>query len=388
MAALGRRRRSAYAIWWRTLPRGRSSIGRRPAQQVRTRAATAAGGDTRAVIAITRSKYGLPISDIFFAESVHERLPRTPLCVFQQTAHQDRRLTACADIGDRPHRPDRGHLRTDLEEHALQDQARRARGARSATRDGPDRRGRAAVRRLLRHLCSTQRVAAVQPDEAPSAWWVLGPAAVLGHRCRRQCLGSPCVRQGLLVGPGATPLLRVALPCQQRQWRAQHDRSSQPPPPLARDRHAQAISGSSSTTSGEFLWTQPIRRRTTSPASSSSSAGSCWSSTTGSCPRTWWGECSYRSHGDGWDEGSMTSSSSERSGRLALLTSQMEDGGAQRAMLKLAGGLAERGYPVDLVLAQARGRVPRGGLAGGPGRRPRCSARCGQRSGTRALPAP
>ena len=51
----------------------------------------------------------------------------------------------------------------------------------------------------------------------------------------------------------------------------------------------------------------------------------------------------------------MTSSSSERSGRLALLTSQMEDGGAQRAMLKLAGGLAERGYPVDLVLAQARG---------------------------------
>jgi glycosyltransferase involved in cell wall biosynthesis len=41
--------------------------------------------------------------------------------------------------------------------------------------------------------------------------------------------------------------------------------------------------------------------------------------------------------------------------RLALLTSQMEDGGAQRAMLKLAGGLAERGYPVDLVLTRARG---------------------------------
>ena len=45
----------------------------------------------------------------------------------------------------------------------------------------------------------------------------------------------------------------------------------------------------------------------------------------------------------------------ERSERLALLTSHMEDGGAQRAMLKLAGGLAERGYPVDLVLTQARG---------------------------------
>ena len=51
----------------------------------------------------------------------------------------------------------------------------------------------------------------------------------------------------------------------------------------------------------------------------------------------------------------MTSSSSARSGRLAILTSQMEDGGAQRAMLKLAGGLADRGYAVDLVLAQARG---------------------------------
>ena len=46
---------------------------------------------------------------------------------------------------------------------------------------------------------------------------------------------------------------------------------------------------------------------------------------------------------------------SERSQRLALLTSQMEDGGAQRAMLKLAGGLAERGHPVDLVLARAYG---------------------------------
>lgn len=41
--------------------------------------------------------------------------------------------------------------------------------------------------------------------------------------------------------------------------------------------------------------------------------------------------------------------------RLALLTSQMEDGGAQRSLLKLAGGLAERGYPVDLVLARAYG---------------------------------
>ena len=45
----------------------------------------------------------------------------------------------------------------------------------------------------------------------------------------------------------------------------------------------------------------------------------------------------------------------ERAERLALLTSHMEDGGAQRAMLKLAGGLAERGYPVDLVLTKARG---------------------------------
>ena len=41
--------------------------------------------------------------------------------------------------------------------------------------------------------------------------------------------------------------------------------------------------------------------------------------------------------------------------RLALLISQMEDGGAQRAMLKLAGGLADRGYPVDLVLGRAYG---------------------------------
>lgn len=38
------------------------------------------------MIAITRSKYGLPISDIFFAEDVHQNPSRSPLCVFQQTA--------------------------------------------------------------------------------------------------------------------------------------------------------------------------------------------------------------------------------------------------------------------------------------------------------------
>lgn len=46
---------------------------------------------------------------------------------------------------------------------------------------------------------------------------------------------------------------------------------------------------------------------------------------------------------------------SRRPERLALLTSNMEDGGAQRSMLKLAGGLAERGHAVDLVLTRARG---------------------------------
>jgi lipid II:glycine glycyltransferase (peptidoglycan interpeptide bridge formation enzyme) len=44
------------------------------------------------MIAITRSKYGLPVSDIFFADSVQESLPRTPLRVFQQTARQHRLL--------------------------------------------------------------------------------------------------------------------------------------------------------------------------------------------------------------------------------------------------------------------------------------------------------
>ena len=41
--------------------------------------------------------------------------------------------------------------------------------------------------------------------------------------------------------------------------------------------------------------------------------------------------------------------------RLAIFISCMDVGGAQRAMLKLAGGLAERGYNVDLVLARAEG---------------------------------
>lgn len=38
------------------------------------------------MIAITRSKCGIPISDIFFANKVEEGTPETPLCFFQQTA--------------------------------------------------------------------------------------------------------------------------------------------------------------------------------------------------------------------------------------------------------------------------------------------------------------
>lgn len=41
--------------------------------------------------------------------------------------------------------------------------------------------------------------------------------------------------------------------------------------------------------------------------------------------------------------------------RIALVTSSMEGGGAQRAVAKLAAGFATRGHPVDLVLAHARG---------------------------------
>lgn len=41
--------------------------------------------------------------------------------------------------------------------------------------------------------------------------------------------------------------------------------------------------------------------------------------------------------------------------RLAILTSTLDGGGAQRSMIRLAGGIAERGYAVDLVLRRAEG---------------------------------
>jgi hypothetical protein len=40
------------------------------------------------VITITRSKCGIPISDIFFANNVDEGPSRAPLCFFQQTSAQ------------------------------------------------------------------------------------------------------------------------------------------------------------------------------------------------------------------------------------------------------------------------------------------------------------
>jgi glycosyltransferase involved in cell wall biosynthesis len=41
--------------------------------------------------------------------------------------------------------------------------------------------------------------------------------------------------------------------------------------------------------------------------------------------------------------------------RVAIFTSNMDGGGAERAMAKLAGGIADRGYDVDLVLSRAEG---------------------------------
>ena len=40
---------------------------------------------------------------------------------------------------------------------------------------------------------------------------------------------------------------------------------------------------------------------------------------------------------------------------VAIVTSSMDGGGAQRAVAKLATGLVRRGHAVDLVLAHARG---------------------------------
>jgi glycosyltransferase involved in cell wall biosynthesis len=41
--------------------------------------------------------------------------------------------------------------------------------------------------------------------------------------------------------------------------------------------------------------------------------------------------------------------------RLAIFTANMDGGGAERVMLKLAGGIADQGYAVDLVLSRAVG---------------------------------
>jgi glycosyltransferase involved in cell wall biosynthesis len=45
----------------------------------------------------------------------------------------------------------------------------------------------------------------------------------------------------------------------------------------------------------------------------------------------------------------------DHKGHLALFTSSMGGGGAERVTLKLAGGMASRGYRVDLVLSRAEG---------------------------------
>lgn len=51
----------------------------------------------------------------------------------------------------------------------------------------------------------------------------------------------------------------------------------------------------------------------------------------------------------------MSRTAEQRPERLAILTSTLGGGGAQRSMIRLAAGIAERGYPVDLVLRRAEG---------------------------------
>lgn len=53
--------------------------------------------------------------------------------------------------------------------------------------------------------------------------------------------------------------------------------------------------------------------------------------------------------------GGSTSPSTDARVRVAIFTANMDGGGAERAMAKLAAGIADRGFDVDLVLSDASG---------------------------------
>ena len=53
--------------------------------------------------------------------------------------------------------------------------------------------------------------------------------------------------------------------------------------------------------------------------------------------------------------GGSTGSSTDARVRVAIFTANMDGGGAERAMAKLAAGIADRGFDVDLVLSEASG---------------------------------
>jgi len=55
------------------------------------------------------------------------------------------------------------------------------------------------------------------------------------------------------------------------------------------------------------------------------------------------------------DGSNSANPSSERDKRLAIFAPDLVVGGAERSILKLAGGFLERGFPVDLVLADVHG---------------------------------
>ena len=51
----------------------------------------------------------------------------------------------------------------------------------------------------------------------------------------------------------------------------------------------------------------------------------------------------------------MAKGGGEMNGRISLFLPSLRGGGAERVMLSLASGFAERGIQVDLVLAKAEG---------------------------------
>ena len=173
--------------------------------------------------------------------------------------------------------------------------------------------------------------------------------------------------------PGPAPLLRVALPRLERQRRAEQDRAGQPAAALARDHSRSSDLGYQVYDFGGIPLDSADQEKNDIARFKLEFGGELLIEYSGVLPMNVRGQGARPARGTaGMRSRRLWEVTDDRATATAGPAARPRWRTAARSgpVLKLAGGLAERGYPVDLVLTRAEGPFLAEVSPDDPGRRP------------------